>query len=498
MLLVGGVLAAFVAGTPLVYLVLRSLERGPGFALEVATQPRTGELALRSIGLTAAVSSACLVLGIVTAWLAVRSDLPGRRWWGVLFALPLAVPSFVAAFAWLAQWQGAASFVGAFGVLTAVSYPYVMLPVAAALRLADPAQEEAARSLGRGPVATFTAVTLRQIRPAALAGALLVALYVLSDFGAVALLRVDTFTLGIFTSYRAAFDRTPAAVLGCLLVLIALVVTWGESKARGRAVVRTGPGAQRVAHTVPLRRWRPVALLGAVLITGVALGIPLAGVTRSVLLGRSSVNVVELAAATASTAGIAALAAVATTALAIPVGILAARHRGRLVAGVELAAYAGHALPGVTVGLALVFVGIRLFPGLYQELPLLIIAYTVLFLPLAIGTVRTAVGAAPRGLEEVAGSLGASRLATLFRVTLPQAAPGVVAGSALVFLICAKELPATLMLRPTDTDTLATELWRFSSVGAYAEAGPYAAMLIVVAALPTLMLDKVLRRGARP
>ncbi len=490
-------LAALVAATPLLYLLLRALDRGPGFALEVVQRPRTVELAVRSIGLTTAVCVACLVLGITTAWLAVRSDLPGRRGFGVLFALPLAVPSFVAAFAWLTQWPGAASFVGAFGVLTAVSYPYVMLPVAAALRLADPAQEEAARSLGCSARQTFAAVTLRQIRPAALAGALLVALYVLSDFGSVALLRVETFTLGIYTSYRGTFDRTPAAVLGCLLVLIALAVTWGESRARGRANVRIGPGVQRTPPVIALGRWRPFALIAAVGVVGISLGVPLAGLWRSLLIGRSSADLEGVVAATASTIGVAALGALATTALAVPVGVLAARHRGRLVGAVELAAYAGHALPGVTIGLALVFVGIRLFPDLYQELPLLIIGYSVLFLPLAIGAVRTAVGAAPRTLEEVSGSLGVGRFATLMRVTLPLAAPGVMAGAALVFLTVAKELPATLMLRPTGTDTLATELWRFSSSGAYAAAAPYAAMLVLVATIPALLLDRVIRRGVR-
>jgi iron(III) transport system permease protein len=227
----------------------------------------------------------------------------------------------------------------------------------------------------------------------------------------------------------------------------------------------------------------------------VALGIPAYSLLRWTLVGTSGgVDWGRLAAATAVTVQVAALGAVLTTVLAAPVGILAARHRGRLVGAVETAAYAGHALPGVTVGLALVFVGIRVVPGIYQETPLLVIGYAVLFLPLAVGAVRTAVAAAPPGLEEVAHSLGHGRARAFVRVTLPLAAPGVVAGAALVFLTVAKELPVTLMLRPTGADTLAVRLWSHTGAGEFAAAAPYAVALVLVAAVPTVLLDRAVRR----
>jgi iron(III) transport system permease protein len=205
------------------------------------------------------------------------------------------------------------------------------------------------------------------------------------------------------------------------------------------------------------------------------------------------VDLPDLAAAAAVTLQVAALGAVLTTVLAVPVGVLAARHRGRATSMLENAVYAGHALPGITVGLALVFLGVRLVPAVYQQLPLLLVGYAVLFLPLAVGSVRTAVAAAPPGLEDVARSLGTSRHATLARVTLPLAAPGVGAGAALVFLTIAKELPATLMLRPTEVDTLAVRLWSHTGAGQFAAAAPYAVALVLLAAVPALVLDRVLR-----
>jgi iron(III) transport system permease protein len=196
----------------------------------------------------------------------------------------------------------------------------------------------------------------------------------------------------------------------------------------------------------------------------------------------------RLASSVASTAWLALLGAVACTLGAVPVGILAARFRSRFTTVVEQVAYAGHALPGIVVALALVFLGVRVVPWAYQEAPLLVLAYVVLFLPTAVGAVRTSVAQSSVRGEEVARSLGSTPGQVLRRVTLPLAAPGIGAGAALVLLTCMKELPATLLLRPTGTDTLATSLWTETGVGAYGAAAPYGLALVVLAVLPTIWL----------
>jgi iron(III) transport system permease protein len=493
-----GAVAGVVAVVPLVYLVVRALEDGPGTFVAVLGRSRTLDLLGASVALAGSVTAACVVIGFLAAWLVVRTDLPGRRGLTVLFALPLAVPSYVAGFTWISELPSAAGFWGAFGVLTAVSFPYVFLPVVGALRAADGGLEEVARSLGHGPARVLLGVTLRQAWPAATAGGLLVALYVLSDFGAVSLMRYDTFTLGIYTSYRGTFDRTPAAVLGCALVALALLVTLGEKRARGRAAHRVARGAARPAAPVRLGRWR-VAWLGfTALVLGVSLGVPAYSLTHWMLVGSSlGVDAGDLGAAGLVTLQVAALGAALTTVLALPVGVLAARYRGRATSALETSTYVAHALPGITIGLALVFLGIRLLPGIYQETPLLVLAYAALFLPLAVGSVRAAVAATPPRLEEMARSLGHGRLSTLARVTVPLAAPGVAAGAALVFLTVTKELPATLLLRPTGSDTLAVRLWTYTGAGQYAAAAPYAILLVVLAAVPVLLLDRAVGRVRR-
>ena len=483
-------LAAVVAVLPIVYLVARtgSLAR----LVEVVATPATVALTLRSVLLAATVTGLAVVIGVVAAWLVARTGVPGRRAWQVAMVLPLAIPSYISAFVWLEVAPGIAGFPGAVLVLTLTTFPYVFLPAVAALRRIDPAQEEVAASLGMGRWQIARRVALPQIRTSVAAGALLVALYVLSDFGAVALMRYEVFTWVIYGAYRSGFDPTRAAVLSMLLVLLAAVLVAAEARVRGKVRARTGSGVARAGRTVALGRATAPALgfLTAVLVVGVV--VPLAAIATWLVEGVGArADLGLFGPALAATLQLSALAAIACLALAIPVGVLAARYPGRLSAMLERTTYVGHALPGIVVAIAMVYVGVRLLRPIYQQTPLLVLAYVVLFLPLAVAAVRASVEHSPVRAEEVARSLGLDRWATLRRVTLPLAAPGLAAGAAMVFLTTMKELPATLLLHPTGTETLATMLWRFMLVSDYASAAPYAALIVVGAALPAVVLARI-------
>ncbi|HYN29975.1 MAG TPA: iron ABC transporter permease [Dermatophilaceae bacterium] len=487
-------LVAGVALLPLAYLLVRAAEAGPVRVAGILLRERTVLLVGRSLLLVLLVTAACLVLGVALAFLTTRTDLPGRAVLAALAPLPLAVPSYVAAFAWVSAAPQVAGLAGAVLVLTLCCYPFVHLPVLAALRRADPGLEEVARSLGRTPWQVFRTVTLRQVGPAAASGGLLVALYTLSDFGAVSILRYDAFTRVIHSSYRSSFDRTPAAVLGVLLVVLTVAITVAESRVRRRDVARLGSGAARAPACVRLGRFRPLLLAAGWLVVALALLVPVGSLLWWFATGLSGgLDTGRLLEGVVATAWLSLLGALACTLGAVPVGILAARHRGRLATAVEQATYAGHALPGIVVALALVFLGVRVVPWAYQEAPLLVLAYAVLFLPAAVGAVRSSVAQSPPRVEEVARSLGAGRLEVLRRVTLPLAAPGVAAGAALVLLTCMKELPATLLLRPTGVDTLATSLWTQVGVGAHGAAAPYGLALVLLAVVPTVALMRVTR-----
>jgi iron(III) transport system permease protein len=199
----------------------------------------------------------------------------------------------------------------------------------------------------------------------------------------------------------------------------------------------------------------------------------------------------RLAQATGNTVGASVLAAVLALLLALPLAALAARYRSRLVGALESLGYLSHALPGIVVGLSLVFLSLSLLPSLYQTLAVLVFAYAVLFMPKALGTARASIEGVSLGLVDVARTLGASPVQAWRRVTLPLALPGLGIGALLVAITTMKELPATLLLRPTGFDTLATELWSKTTAAEFGAAAPYAAILVLVAAIPAMILSGV-------
>lgn len=495
--------AIVVAGAmvvPLVYLVIAASSLTGDRFVAILTDPATARLAGRTLRLAASVTAASLLIGVPVAWLTVRSDLPARRFFAIAAALPLVIPTYVGAYALVAAlapgglvesfsgWRPPSpyGYWGAFAALTLFTYPYVLITVQAALRGLDPQLEDAARALGHRPWHVVTRVVLPQLRPAAAAGSLLVTLYVLSDFGAVSVLRYSTFTRGLYLQYRSAFDRAPAALLGLMLVVLTIMLVAAEARvARDRGGQFTRQRAARSAPVVPLGRWRwPAAVLLTTLVS-LALVIPVAIIAWWLVRGLMAGEPLQL---TIGAAGrsllVAALAALAATLAATPVAVWSARTPSRVARMVERVAFTGYALPGIVVALALVFVGIRLVPSLYQTLAMLVFAYVVLFLPQAIGALRSSLLQIDVNVEYAARTLGSGRLATLRRVTLPLASRGAIAGGALVFLTVLKELPATLLLAPTGFDTLAVRVWSATDEAFFTRAAPPAMTLILLGSVP--------------
>ena len=492
---------------PLAYLLI-TVGGSAGEALDSIAEGRTVALVARSVALALAVTLSATAIAVPLAWLTARTDLPARRTWTVLAALPLVIPSYIGAYAFLSALGPAGllrdalqgplglerlpditGFVGAWLVLTLFTYPLVMLPVRSALRGLDPQLEEAALGMGRSQWQTFRSVVLPQLVPAIGAGAILVALYVLHDFGAVSIMRFDSFTREIYTLYRASFDRTGAAALALILVALMLVLLWLESRARGGVVLhRSGPGSARPARPVPLGRWRLPAVALCCMVCALALVLP-AGVLVywSLQSFAGSPDWGGTLAAAGSSLLVSGLAALAAAACAIPIAILTVRYAGPGATAIERASYTGYALPGIVVALALVFFATRALPALYQSLGLLVFAFLVLFLPLAIGAARASLQQVSPNLEDAARSLGRSPLNVMLTVTAPLMRSGVLAGAALVFLTAVKELPATLILAPIGFETLATEIWSATNVGFF-ERGAIPSLVLLAVSAPSLYL----------
>ncbi len=482
---------------PLVYLGI-VISDAPGTAWDALWRDRTARLAGRSLGLAAAVALSASAIAVAVAWLTTRTDLPGRRTWAVLAALPFVVPSYVGAYLFvsalgpggvLVQMDWIYGFGGAWFVLTLFTYPLILLPVRAAMSRLDPALEEAARSMGRTPVDVFRTVLLPQLRPAIAGGALLAALYTLSDFGAVSILRFDSFTRVIYQSYKASFDRTGAAALAALLVLVMLVLFALEARLRrGRGSGRTSPGVARAATPVRLGRWTVPALLGCTTLVGVGLVIPVVTLavwsTRAIAGEPEWSRILTGAGNSLLTGG---LAAGAASLVALPIALLAARHPGRRTRVVEAMSSTGYVLPGLVVALAMVFVGIRVAPWAYQTLFIVVFALVVHFLPLALGSMRTALLQVPRSVEEAGRSCGRGPVSVWVTITAPLAIGGTLAGAALVFLTAVKDLPTLLLLAPTGFETLSTQIWSRTNVAAF-EAGAIPALVLLAVSAPPLYL----------
>lgn len=469
-------------------------------ALALARSARTLALVWNTVLLIVVVTASAAAIGVAAAWLTERTDLRGRPMWRVLAALPLVIPSYVIGMTFVSAsgpggliaaitgWQvpSLTGLLGAWAALAVSTYPFVYLTVRATLRRLDPAHEDAARGLGASPARVFRTVVLPQLRPALAAGSLLVALYTLSDFGAVSLARYDAFTRVIYAQYAGRLDRSPAAVLALILMVIALVIVVAERATRGRAAYHSHSPQRPSRPTVlgPGQRLAATSFLAVLAI--VSLGVPIATLISWVVRSTQAVTIPWGAMAGSLTAS--SLAALVAAAAALPLAVLVSRHPTRSTAWAERLAYTTFALPHITVGLGMVFIASRYLGGLYQSLTLLVLVYASIFFAQALGSVRASLVQVSPSLDQASRSLGVGPWRTFGRITLPLARRGMVAGGLLVFLTAMKELPATLFLRPTGFDTLAVRIWSAADSLLYSRAAVAALLLLAVSAVPMYVL----------
>tara|TARA_B100000686_G_scaffold27742_1_gene27475 strand:+ start:4247 stop:5836 length:1590 start_codon:yes stop_codon:yes gene_type:complete len=501
------VFVAIASLLPVVYLIARSAEAGSGLP-DIVLQSNMLPVFTRTFMLIILVTFFSLLVAIPVAWITVKTDIPLRRALSVASVLPLVIPSFVMATTVIEMYSPKGIFQGwlsVFGlsrlsdiygltgatlVLVLMTYPYALLMIRGTLRRMDPSLEEAARSMGYGAFRTFFTVTLPLIRPAIAAGSLLIALYTLSDFGGVALLRYQTFTTTIMIQYESSLDRTVAAVLSLVLVAFAVLLLLGEGFIRGSgAYHRSTVGAVRSSRRIDLGRWRWIGFLVVALPVLVGLIIPVGVLFHWLVRGLlHDQELLPLLIPARNSLYVSLVAALVTVIAALPVTILVVRFKSRLSRLIDRSTYIGFGLPGVVVALSLVFFAINVALPLYQSIWLLVFAYGVLFLPTSVGALRSSLMQVNPRIEEAAQGLGKSQLRVFFSVTIPLVMPGAFAGGAMVFLLTMKELPATLILSPIGYRTLSTSIWSSASEAFFAKTAAAALLLILVAGVPTAYL----------
>lgn len=518
---------AFVAGllalTPLIYIVIRAAGASPDTWQRLWSSRIPGLLGntLALVGCTAAFTAA---MGVGLAWLVERTDLPGRNVWRWVLALPLAVPAYVGALCYLillrrggllegalTQWAGfefgqaplpslytlwaATLIIGLF------TFPYVYLPVAAALRSTNWSLEEAARVSGQSAWGAFRRVLLPLLRPALLAGMLLVSLYTLSDFGTVALLQYRTFTVAIYNQFAGSIDRNGAAILSVVLVLLSAPLLFAEGWSHKRSRRYSAQVSWKPRQLASLGRWRWVAAAVVGLVAVLSLGLPLAllgGLTLQGWLWPTAVDRIwsvggdDVWRYGLNSVVLAGLAASMAVLLAVAPAYLASRYPRPLALALVSAGKAGYSLPGIIVGLSLVLLFSNWVPFLYGTVAVLVMAFAIRFLPQALASTEAAMKASSPKLEQAARTMGRKPWQAFREVTLPMIAPGLAAGWALVFLTAMKELPTVIMLRPPGFDTLPVRIWAASSESIYTQAAPPAFLLV---SLTVLAMGLLFTRG---
>jgi iron(III) transport system permease protein len=446
---------------------------------------RNLEILTNTLALMVFTAGGAVLIGVPLALLTAYVRLPWSKFWLVLLASPLAIPSYIGAFTLYAafgpggeieQLTGLTtpSFDGQFGssvVMALYTYPFVMLTVRASLLSLDASLVYAARTLGMSLLGSLWSVVLPRITNGIAAGALLAAMYALSDFGTPAILGLDTFTRMIYVEYNS-FGLSQAAMLSLQLLVIVGLILFLESRVKG---THERPGKSLTLWPGKLRT--SAMLLASLPVIALSILLPLA--VFCIWLWREGAGNFELVYAWNS-AYAAFFAAIATVIFALPVAQAAISGKfGRLM---ERVSYLGFGVPGIVMGTALVYVGLQL-SFLYQTLALLVLAYVMRFLPLAVGSIRSTSERLDPSLVKAARLLGASRKEAFRRITLPLSIRGIVAGSALVFLEVMRELPATLILSPLDFETLATYLWRVYEAGYFGQAAIPGLLLVVISAL---------------
>ena len=489
---------------PVLYVIWRSLFAGAERWTRLL-DTRIPALMQNTLSITVATTLLSIVLGVSLAWLVYRCDLPGRHLWQWVLAIPLVIPPYVGAVAyimllgptgWVRDLLGAApvdiySFGGVLFVLLMFKFPYVFLICGAALKRMNSSYEDTARSVGMGTWEMFWKVNFPFLRLAIGAGAILTSLCVLSEFGVIALMRYNTFTSAIYYQMES-YDNISATVLSFPLIALTLLFLWLEFLSRKKQKFYQTTNNFRKAETIKLGRWKPLAFfwVGSVFLLSVLLPLSvlvywsvfgLAGGALDSSFWGYALNSIKVAG----------LATLMSMLLALPVVYLKSRYPSLLSAVISKISSSGYALPGVIVALGIIFLFNQYIPWLYNTFFLVAVAYLVRFFPQTLQYGEASLNLISPRIDEAARSLGYPSRKVLFRVIIPLLRPGLLAGGALVFVSSLKELPATLLLRPPGFDTLAVRVWVEASEAVYHLAAPAALLIVLVSILPLkLMLSK--------
>ena len=532
-LLVTAVALALFVSLPLISVVINDFQPDTQGVWSHLVQTVLGEYIFNSLALALGAGIGAGLLGTGTAWLVAMYRFPGHRMlqWGLL--LPLAMPTYVIAYAYTDFFQYAGpvqsllreslgwsrgdywfpeirSLYGAIAIFSLVFYPYVYVLARAAFLERSSTLMDAARCLGVTKASAFFRVALPLARPALAGGIALVVMESLAEFGAVSYFGVPTFTTGIYRAWYAFGDPIAASQLAASLLGVVALALLLEKASRGRAAFDDKGGRPALRPTLKgLRGW--VASIGCLLplIGGFLLpGALLLAMTLTEGDPEFGQKYLSLAANSLILALIASLLALV---VALLLGYAGRMHPGRLTDSMKRIASLGYAVPGTVIAVGALIPLTALdhllihWAKTHLDLPLglvitgsataLVFAYLARFLAVALNPIESSLSRIRPSLDEAARSLGTSRLGVLTRVHMPLLSGGMASGLLLVFVDVMKELPATIVLRPFNFDTLATQVYLLAADERLAEAATPSLMIVAVGLIPVVLLSRTLKRS---
>lgn len=507
---------AAIVATPILFTLFNAVSVDPELWTRLY-DTRLKVILSNTIKLLASVGVITALIGVTMAWIVTRYEFPGRKIWEWTLILPLAVPGYVLAYAyasimapggpfqslWSGLFGGAIkapslySFWGVSLVLGLVNYPYVYLLTRASLLSQNVVYDEAASTLGVSIWRRRWSISIRMAYPGMVAGIALALMEVMADFGTVSILRYPTFTEAIYRQMTARFDPAGAAALGSALVLMTFLLLNLERHLRSRSRFEQTRGRVRTAAPRKLGFGEGmfcnsliVILLGLAFFAPIFLLVKWSG--EAALNGGLDARFLKF---TSNTLLVSAIGATVAAALAVPAAYLHARKPDILNRSVFYLSTLGYSLPGPVIAVGLLLTAGLLFPWLYGGLALLITAYVVRFIPVAIHSQDSAISAVSKSLEDAARTLGAGPWRTIRRILLPLIKPGLLTGWVIIFVDCMKELPATLMLRPVAFDTLSVRVWMETSEALWEMAAPPALLIVLAGLFPIALLTRRTGRG---
>jgi len=449
-----------------------------------------------------------LILGLLISIILVRFNIPGSKILFTLSVLPLVIPSYIGALTYVSAFSpkglfvqlfssfgineiaGIDGFFGSWLVLTLFTYPYVVLICSSALRNLDSTVEDAARSLGKNRFNVYTQVVIPRLKKPIIFSGLLVGLYVISDFGAVSLMRYSTLTKAIYSYYEFNINCDPVIFYSSILIVLALLISFiqrGSEEARSAKVSGT-PKISEKTNLSPRSKVLIYTFLSLVIFSGLIL--PISVLSYWLIRGLSAGNSVRAVfGGVVGSLSVSLLAALFSVIVSTPIIIMVSQYRSKFGNVLERIMLALYGLPHISVGVAILFITIKIFPSIYQSFTALIISYLIVFLPQAIGAGQASMEQVKSNYLDASAGLGMSKLKSFYRITLPLIYRGLFAGGALVFLSTMKELPQTLLLRPTGLNTMAIDIWSYASEGLFTQAAFSSFILLAISAIPTYILS---------